>query len=472
MNKTRIRLNSLRKATLGCLSLGLASLQMNAGTACSAETFTGAEIGNDPYSQEYTDLTRRIELGGIELERFSLNYRTASIQQPRFRRLRFFLMQEAGASGILVFEIVGDKEFAIGRNHPLQVSPHALHGALATALTTSVIAGSGSCLELASNALLSLKNKKQGFNPHSANSYVFSHLEQLDALLMEREALVLAHKERADYPRALAEGKVLRDLRNTFVDEYAHFHSDARGYATFANVFYGLNAITYSIGATAVGVAYRAVKKPKLNGPANILFIVDGALFMASPLLATALGTLVRKRSYHAVLAQGKQDKGYDPAQLSSDRKRLEELSSTANGTLMPSQPALIRTAIYGESEDRFRKQIDNETAIARHLEKVAVQGTVMGPVIGGTLLTQGILGTTGYYKYTFRPRPQINRFFYGSVVGTVGGGLAVAGTGAWFVASTIYQERLRREHRLPSQLINDRLAYLAGLEKTINAEK
>jgi hypothetical protein len=472
MNRTGIRLDSLRKAALGCLAVIVVSLQIGTGAAYSAESVVGADVRNDPYSQEYTDLTKRIELAGIELERFSLNYRTASVHEPRFRRLRFFLMQEAGASGILVFEIVGDKEFAIGRNHPLKVSQRALHGALATAFTTSIIAGSGSCLELASNALLSTKNKKQGFDPHSANSYVFSHLAQVDALLREREALVLAHKDRADYPRALAEGKVLRDLRNTFVDEYAHFHSDARGYATFTNLFYGLNAITYSIGATAVGVAYRAVKTPKLNGPANILFVVDGALFMASPLLSTVLGTLVRKRSYRALLAQAKQDEGYDPAKLGADRKHLEELASNAKGTLMPSQPALVRTAIYGESEDRFRKQIDNETAITRHLEKVAVEGTVMGPVIGGALLTQGILGTTGYYKYTFRPRPQINRYFYGSVVGTVGGGLAVAGTGAWFIASTLYQERLRKEHRLPSQLINDRLAYIDELEKTITAEK
>ncbi|MFX7167273.1 hypothetical protein ABTI49_19685, partial [Acinetobacter baumannii] len=83
-------------------------------------------------------------LTGVELERYSLHFRMENGKQPKFRRLRFFLAQEAGAAGGLVFETAGDKQFHKGRSHPLQINKRALHESLTTATTCSIIAGSGS----------------------------------------------------------------------------------------------------------------------------------------------------------------------------------------------------------------------------------------------------------------------------------------------------------------------------------------
>jgi hypothetical protein len=80
--------------------------------------------------------------------------------------------------------------------------------------------------------------------------------------------------------------------------------------------------------------------------------------------------------------------------------------------------------------------------------------------------MTQGIIGTTGYYKYTFRPRKEINYFYHGAVVGTPGAGLAVVATAASLLASWSYENKLRKQKRLPRQLINDRLAHLDDVEK------
>ena len=420
------------------------------------------------FTEQYTAITKQLLLKGVELERFSLHYRLEAFKQPKFRRLRYFLTQEAGMSCVLAFEIVADKQFGTGKHHPLKVSPSALHGAFATAMTGAIIAGAGSCLELASNALLAIKNKRHGFDPGSANKFVISRMRQFDQLLAERDALVAAHPDHPGYARAVVEGRILHELRSAFINEYGHFHADARGYAAFSNLFYLFNAATAAVGATAAGIAYKSVTEPKLVGPVNILFIITGGLAMASPLLSTAAGSLIRKRDYDSTLKQVGVGQIFDSSQLTADRMCLEQLSSDSPGSLMPALPAVERLALYTESDQLFRKQLDNETRILRHLEKVALQSYVFGPAIGGCFLTQGILGTIGYYKYSLRPRKLFNYSYNGAVVGTAGAGLAVVGTAAALLAEWSYENRLRKEKRLPVQLIQERLAHIDEVEKIV----
>ncbi len=499
--------------------------------AALAQSATPIAGTTEEFSKQYSDLTKELLLNGIELERFSLNYRLESARQPKFRRLRYFLSQETAAAGILAFEIVGDQQFGRGKNGLLAVSPkdvagrlrqavallqakagsnstpllldpkslngsvptplklavgnhlktvggslltispNALKGATATVTTTSIIGGAGSCLELASNALLAIKNKKRGFDPHSANKFVADKLKQIDAILAKRNALVQAHSDYPGYARAVLEGKILQELRNAFVEEYSTFHADARQFAALTNMYYFLNACTYALGATGGGLAYKAVKQPTLNGPANILFIVTGAMFMATPIVATLTGKIVRKQAYDSFCKQIGEKPDYDPTELTADRAKFEQLLAQAKeGNLIPELPGVDRAAIYTDSQDRFTAQLKSETAIIGHLDKVAFQSSLFGPIIGSTLMTQGIIGTNGYYKYTYNPKKQFADYYAGAVVGTVGGGLAVVATTASLLAEWSYENKLRKQNRMPSQLIEERLKHLDELEKSVRA--
>jgi hypothetical protein len=426
------------------------------------------EIATQTARREYHELTNQLLSTGIEVERYTLKYRLRSITEPKYRKTLFFLAQEAGASGILTFQIVSDKEFGLGRRHPLKISKDALHGALATSLATSVVAGSSSLAALASNSVLAIRSRQLGYGPRAADDFVFGKLAQFDKLLEQRDAIAKASFEGVAYKRAVAESKVMRDLRAAFVNEYTYFRSDARNFATFQNSFFLLNAATNAIGSTASGIAYDAVNRPKLNGPANILFIVTGSLFMSSPLIAATIASMAKQRVRRLISNRAGDKEPFSQEQLTHDRKQLDELIEAKDDALPPSANAVARSAIFTESDRLFQKQINSEVRVTRHLEKVAVENCVMGPAIGSTLMTQGVLGTTGYYKYTFKPRKQITYSYHGSVVGTAGAALAVGGTLAWYVMSTEYEQRLRREHRLPSQLINDRLAHIDDLEKTV----
>lgn len=451
-----------------CLLIILAQLLAPSADVLALERLAGSSATADNFTQQYTAITKQVLLKGVELERFSLNYRREAFKQPKFRRLRYFLTQETGASCILAFEIIADKQFGIRKHHPLRISSSALHGAFTTAMVGAIIAGAGSCLELSSNTLLAIENKRHGFDPASANRFVISRLKELDQLLAEREALVAAHHDHPGYARAVVEGRIISELRQAFINEYGHFHADARGYATVSNLFYVFNAATTAIGATAAGIAYKSVTEAKLVGPANILFIVTGSLAMASPLLSTAAGSLIRQHDYNSVLRKLGEKQKLDPSQLTADRLQLEQLLPDSQGSLMPALPAVDRLALYTESDQLFQKQLANETHILRHLEQVAIESNLLGPAIGGCLMTQGILGTVGYYKYTFRPRKLLNLSYNGAVIGTAGAGLAVVATAASLLASWSYENRLRKENRLPAQLIEQRLAHIDEVEKLI----
>ncbi|MBX3136108.1 hypothetical protein KF707_07715 [Candidatus Obscuribacterales bacterium] len=104
------------------------------------------------------------------------------------------------------------------------------------------------------------------------------------------------------------------------------------------------------------------------------------------------------------------------------------------------------------------------------HLNKVALQTAELGPAIGSLLMTQGILGTRGYYKYTFRPRKQIDQYYKGAILGTIGTSAAVVGNTAWLLASWSYENKLKKKEQLPEQLIRKRLQHLDDVEKQVQA--
>lgn len=187
-----------------------------------------------------------------------------------------------------------------------------------------------------------------------------------------------------------------------------------------------------------------------------------------APLLAGAAKKIVYHSARRSVEKELGEKPHFDAQAFSQDCRLLEDASAGGDGTLIDTLPSTKRLALYSESGELFRKQLESETTVMRRLEKVALQNGILGPVIGGQLMTQGILGTVGYYKYTVRPKKQLAHFYYGSVVGTVGTSMATVGTAAWLLSSYAYERRLSKEKRLPVQLIKSRLEHLDELEKLV----
>jgi hypothetical protein len=425
--------------------------------------------GND-FSSQYTSITKRILLAGVKLERFSLNYRLETSKRPPLRQLRYIATQEAGAAGGLAFEITGIKQFGIGRKHPLRLSTKDLKAALLTTGTTSVVASAGSCFELGANVYAGAKRRRHGYDAASATKNVAAQLKEIDRLLLERDVLIAGYKGQPGYDRAVIEGEVLQQMRAAFVNEYRHFNVDSRNFFAIQNTFFALNAAYNSVGATAAYVGNKALHNSSLNGVTNVLFTVSGAMAMVSPILCVASGKLM---SWHANQVLDRElgvQKPFEEEQFSAKRRLLEEMLPGAQGSLIPSLPATQRLALYTESDKLFVKQLDNETRVIRRLQSIALQTNLFAPPIGGCLMTQGILGTIGYYHDRLRPRKQLNLSYAGSIVGCVGISAALVGNVGFLLTSMAYENKLRRNNQLPAQLIKARLEHLDDLQKLLDA--
>ncbi|CAN5586586.1 hypothetical protein BH11CYA1_BH11CYA1_24880 [soil metagenome] len=415
--------------------------------------------------QQYSQLTKQILLAGIELERFSLNFRLHSSKQPRFRKLRYFLSQETAAAAGLGFEIAFMEQTKKGRRRPLQVSKPVLHGALTTLMTGSIIGGSGSCLELSANMLQCIMNKRQGFDFKTANKFVVAKLKEIDRLLAERDALVAAHPDHPGHEGAVVEGKILKELRNCFIAEYSDFNADTKGYITYQNLFYLLNASYSAVEAAGAWCGYRGVTTPKYNGPANVLFIVSGAMSMVTPTICNVAGKYARSQALETLEKQIGERPKFDGAAFNQQFKEAREILKTTNASIITSLPGTDRLAMYTDASGFFKKQLDSETTIMRRREKVALQSNLLAPVIGGQIMTQGILGCVGSYRYNLRPRKQLSMFYRGAIVGTVATSMATVGNAVSLLSSLSYEHRLSKEKKLPEQLIKARLEHLEDVE-------
>ncbi len=420
------------------------------------------------FRSQYGAITKKILLESIALERLSLEYRKSSVKKPLLNKLIFFGTQEAGAATGLAFEITADQQFGRARRRVRDFDSDRLGNGLRAVEIGSIVSASGSGYMLAANLARYARGRSRGQDTRSTDKAVRARLDSIDKLLAERHKLVETNSSDEIYARAVVEGKVLEALRKCFVDEYSQFSANTLSSAATENLFFLLNASYNILGAAAAEVGYRSLTKPRLNGPSNILFTISGAMAAVTPLICAAELKLYRQH----LLASQKRKFGTETLsgdELPALRKQLDELSVATQQ--IPSAHSTDRLAIYTQAGDLFQTQLNSELKAMQQLNKVALQNSIAGPAIGGLLMTQGILGTRGYYHYfPQQVRKQFDLDYKGSVCGTVGTSMALLGNASWLVASLVYEHHLKKEKRMPEQLINDRLEHLRQVETYVSA--
>lgn len=421
-------------------------------------------------------ITQKILLKAIELNRFIIHYRLETQRQPKTRRLRYAASQEGGLALLMAYDIITTDQFNKGRKDPLKLSLPTLRRALNCALVGESIAMGGSVLELSSNFLKSIKDKRNGFDSKTANNYFFKTLKELDDLSTEREQVVEANKDNPGYELLVTESKVMRALRDYYVLEYATFYKEARGLKAYENTFYFLNAATNAVGLASIICGLKSLTVPKYNGTANILFITAGGIAISAPLLATAAGYTVADRAHDVLLKVLHKEPAVDYTALEANRARLKELIASADKTtLEDAGPIQERMNLYKTADKGFQATLKAETKQLRHLRKVAVQSNFFGPLIGGAVMTQGILGTRAYYRYGINPTLSNVKIsstlnYAGSIAGLTGFATGLGLTAEGLVANAIYDRRLKKKHQRPEDLLEDHLKLLDRVETQVKA--
>lgn len=447
----------LRGAVLGAI----AAVTFTSGAYASDGSF-GVSSRSD-FEQKYENLTRQLLLAGLDFEQYSLQYRMDALRDPKSKRTRYFLGQEAAAAGAMTAAIIGTVQTYQVIHSPEKVSTHALRNLQTTGEVTSIIGAASSGLELASNTLHAATDKMKHRDSKTATAYLKQKLAEIDKLLGERERLLGSVADGEFSPARVAqykcETRLLNVMRDVIVNEHKRFEISKVGFRTSENVFYLLNIGTSVVSALQYKYGYKSVRFSKFTGTSNICSTVSAGQVMANPVIAS-LSSRVAKLRTRKVLDRefGVLSK---PPSVDDLKQSVAELQNAAGSTKDDLSCQTTSAAIldaYGVVNQIFPTELESEIALLRTLDQVAVQNIVLSQPIGGAALASGITGTLAYYRYPNNPKVASHLNKTSSICGLAGAGLATGATGLGYLAETWNLRRLKAKGQLPQQLMEARL--------------
>ena len=426
------------------------------------------------------DLTRQIILKLIELERFNLHFKQNVSKQGRWKGWRYAVFQEANFSLNMAGNINNVGERGMHLHHANHVSTNRVEMGNAIGMIGSIIGASGAALELLINEYHDWEAATHGFSPHAARMHVLDLKGQIDKLLAERDALEQIEQKapllRAHVCVDVAEGKVLKDMRDLGLFEYSRFHIRQRRFMAFQQSLYFFDLAKYSTGAIGSFFAYMSLHKHRRvwNNRAGVLFDVSGALTIAAPLASRGLGILAGRFHKHMVSPVTQDIQAREISTLEADQAALEKMCSEGGCPADQLKAPVQRAAVYHLSDKGFQDELHESLQTTRKARLVATQNVESGFFVGGTKLASGVLYNVVGKRYNTKSnvsgRVTNSDLFAAGVLGTTGNGVAVLDTMRLQVQGELNRYKLAKQGKLPGQLINTRLKELDNMETMLKS--
>ena len=269
---------------------------------------------------EIEKITNQILRKEIDLERYYLLYKVHGTKEPKYRRIRYYLLQVAASSCTLASNLMflklardgmrnpPDTDFGRGDAHPGSSESDAeieeevatnttavpedngrntvnyLRNAYVVSMLGILLDAGSSCIELSSNSLTAIKNIINKRSPGAAVKVVIERVEEIDKLIEERKKLVDTKPYSTAHTLHLAEEKVLLAFRNWCLSEFVDVYAEVKSSQAGNNLYYMLDLAADSVYLAGLVVGMRALKpgKEHLNGPSINVSIVGDAIAVAS----------------------------------------------------------------------------------------------------------------------------------------------------------------------------------------------
>jgi hypothetical protein len=438
------------------------------GQAHEAQLSPAIQINNN--IGRVNELTNLILKEEIDLERFYTRYRIAGSKEPRLRRLRYFLLQQAATSLFLGSNIVSVQQFGGHLSNPKGVSIRALRNSNNAGLIASAFEGGSSGLEFGSNWFLARTNKKHERDPGFAKRIVRIKLEQIENLLAERDQLLGNNGDDRLYELCLAEGDVLRYFRDWCVYEFADAYADIKSYQASNNVYYALDVTSSSVYLASYVLSYRGLYNPFYFASSSIVGIVGDSLgIVSAPGSSLAYKLLYKHQTNRLSKYLGQQF--YDAeAKTKNAVAKLEELSFIGSQKNLSRIDQLrTRLTVYKLWAERHHVFIEKRETELRRLSKIAEQSNIAGPLISGAFLQQDIIGAVAGYRLRKNLKASNNSVFAAAIPITAASGSSFALTSYWFVDDVLHTNYLKRRNELPLEMLQKRLITLDELSSILD---
>jgi hypothetical protein len=155
-------------------------------------------------------------------------------------------------------------------------------------------------------------------------------------------------------------------------------------------------------------------------------------------------------------------------AELEKDWEELDQIMSTAAKS---NSADINEVSFLAARTQEAERSLEHEQKRIDELRRVADQQAIAGPIIGLFSIARSTCAIVSYYGYR-TDKVAANRIsFAGRVSQSLGQTYSLVATPVAKIRYVIYTRKLAKEGRLPTQVYQKRLKYLADLEKQIKAD-
>lgn len=402
--------------------------------------------GEDSLSMTLDEIDQQIYLELVKLATFNAHFQLEANHHQPWRRLTYPVGREAGTALTFSATLIDINQQIRGYNNPRRVSQNQLKNAVACGITGNAMSGAASSLELAQNTWVMWQAKKRGFSPRASLALAKDVLAKTEQLLKQREQLV-AQETLADKRQALQlETRLARRIRQQLMYEFSTWSAHSRDQAWRENTFYAIDAAQSFTRMGAGILAMRAFDTPGSARPSVISSLVANSLATLNPIVRNLTGLAIRKY----------QERVLDEA-LAAKRPEAVATLADFNNT----SQWLERAARMAARSENIDANLNREVAQIERFRQIAQQQSISGPLIGLTGVTSSILATEAIFGFSDEPKIAIRLGLAGRITHGTGQAYALINTPYTIVKGFLRDRRLRREGRLPSQLLKERIRLL-----------
>lgn len=449
----------------------------SASTASSAPVPSGGLAVNGE-QRVIDNLTKKILLTIIELERFNLHYQQNVAKQGRWKGPRYALFGEANGALSLAGGIIGTHERGENLRSPTMVNSHVQERANIIPMIGSIIGAGGAGMEFGINALHEVEARHKGFSPRASRAKVQSLKADIDRMLAQRDALVAAETCVPGLENCVeidrVEGRILRDLRDQSLLEFARFHTSARKLLAFQQTQYLFDIGKNVTNAVGCNFAYQSLYQRKriFNMKAGVMFTISGALTMAGPILSRGVSAGVGKMERRFLRTTVEDAESREVAILQQDKEALDKLCAPGVVPQEFATNAIVRGEIYGAHSKVFQDELAASEKKKNDAKLIATQNIGSGLYVGGSKVASGVLFTvvgTSYRTKSLRSTTITNSdLFVSSVIGLPATAYSMLDTLRIQVKGELNRRKQKKDGRLPAQLVAARLKQLDEMEQRL----
>jgi hypothetical protein len=296
-------------------------------------------------------------------------------------------------------------------------------------------------------------------------------VQKIDELLKERETLVAANPDLPEIESVRLQGKLLQHIRNQLLYSFKDFSMRSREQAWSENTFYAIDATQALCQLSASFMTYKGFSSPACAGAAAITNVVANSMVTANPIVRTAVGRYVARRHRRHLDKVFPQEKPHTLAELKANWDEFAHLFPDNPKLAFGTTDATIKEVAFLCMQSQTGEQsMARESAEINRLHRVADQQRIAGPLIGLLSLARSTSATVAYYDYR-DDRVTSNRInFAGRISQATGQAYALIATPRAKIKSVLYQRKLAKEGRLPSQIYEQNMKRWDAIEKGVKA--